>query len=195
VDHRQRKEVAIVQPRLPVGNVPEWLRSSAGDVVLRRPRPEDVAALASHVGTEAGWLSAPQGLLADPVGLLDEYQAGWQGAPNRLGLSLVVADPVTDRLAGMVHLSRLGDDGGLWVSYGIAPELRGRRIAQRALQLVCAWALSSGGYLQVLLDIPVDNAVGQRVAERTGFRRIRHDRIVVKKPTKQRHESWIYARP
>ena len=180
---------------LPDAVVPEWLRSSSGDVVLRRPRPEDVAALASYVGTEAGWLSAPPGLLADPMGLLGEYGAGWHGAPNRLGLSMVVADPVTDRLAGMVHLGRLDDDGGLWVAIGIAPELRGRRIAQRALNLVAAWALSRGGYRQVLLEIAVDDAIGQRVAERCGFRAVRRDRVVVKKPTKERHESWIYARP
>jgi RimJ/RimL family protein N-acetyltransferase len=177
--------------------VPEWLRSAAGDVVVRRPRPEDLAALAGHVGTEARWLSPPAGLLADPVGLLAEYQAGWLGEPNRLGLSLVVADPVTDRLAGVVHLGRFDDGGGLWIGLGIVPELRGRRIGQRALQLVCTWALAAGGggYRQVLAEVAVDDPIGQRVAERCGFHRIRRDRIVVKKPTKQRYESWIYARP
>ena len=180
-----------MQRMLPV--LPEWLRSAGGDVVLRRPRPEDVAALGRYVGAEAGWLSAPTQRLTDPVALLGEYQSGWRGEPNRLGLTLVVADPVTDRLAGLLHLSQLGADAGLWVTFGVAPELRGQGIAQRALGLVSAWALSrSGGYEQVLLDIPVDDEVGQWVAERCGFHRIRRDRIVIR-PTRQRYEGWIYA--
>jgi RimJ/RimL family protein N-acetyltransferase len=163
-------------------------------VVLRRPRPEDVPALGDHVGTEAGWLSAPTARLTDPVALLGEYQAGWRAEPNRLGLTLVVADPATDRLGGLLHLVEMGAPGELWVSYGIAPELRGRGIAQRALRLICAWALSQGGYQQVLLEIAVDNAAGLRVAERCGFHRLRRERVVVR-PTKQRYDSWVYALP
>ena len=182
---------APVPPALPTAVVPEWLRTASGDVVLRRPRAEDVAALASYVGTDAGWLSAPTGRLADPLGLLGEYEAGWRGEANRLGLTQVIADPVTDRLAGLVHLT---DDDGLWVSYGVAPELRGRGIAQRALRLLCAWALTKGGYQRVLLDIAVDNEVSQRVAERCGFHRLRRERVVVR-PTKQRYDCWVYTLP
>jgi RimJ/RimL family protein N-acetyltransferase len=143
-------------------------------------------------------MSAPTERLTDPVALLGEYQAGWRGEANRLGLTLVVADPVTDRLAGVLHLQQFGDDG-LWVGGGVAPELRGRRIAQRALVLLCVWAMSrspgGGCFPQVLLDIAVDDEAGQRVAERCGFHRVRRDRIVVKKPMKQRRESWVYAFP
>lgn len=181
-------------PLLPVRTVPEWLRSAAADVVLRRPRPEDLGALASYVGTDAGWLSGPAPTLANPLALLDEYQAGWSGQANRLGLTMVVADPDTDRMTGVVHLSHLGDDAGLWVRGGVDPEVRGRHVAQRALSLLCAWALTAGGFPQLLVEVAVADEIGQWVVERCGFRRLRHDRIVVK-PTKQRLELYVYACP
>jgi RimJ/RimL family protein N-acetyltransferase len=188
------RRVQPAGPALPGPAVPEWLRSAAGDVVLRRPRPEDLAALAGHVGADGGWLSAPAPMLADPLALLDEYQAGWSGRPNRLGLTMVVADPVTDRFTGVMHLSRLGDDAGLWVRGGVDPDVRGRHVAQRALSLLCAWALMSGGYPHVMVEVDAGDEIGQWVVERCGFRRLRRDRIVVK-PTKQRLDLVVYTCP
>jgi len=77
---------------------------------------------------------------------------------------LAIVDAETDELLGSVELHFAGPTVGYWV----APEARGRGIATRALQLVCA----STEIRPLWLTTHPDNRASQRVAEKAGFRRV-----------------------
>jgi RimJ/RimL family protein N-acetyltransferase len=172
--------------------VPEVLTSADGRIVLRRPRRSDADAIRDYGVDDAGWLSSPSpgDRVEDPHALVHEYEAGWRGEPNRLGMTLVIAQASTDRLVGVVHLQ---EHEGLWVDYGVAPDHRGRGIAAAALQTICGWAFQDAAHDRVQLEIGIDNHASQRAAERAGFSRARHGRATLPL-TQQPHEYWIYRR-
>lgn len=53
----------------------------------------------------------------------------------------------------------------------MAPDVRGRGIAGRALELVTRWAFEDLGVARAQLITDLDNGASQRVAEKCGFRR------------------------
>ena len=57
------------------------------------------------------------------------------------------------------------------VAYWVAPWARGRGVAQRALTLLCRWALTEGGLARLELLVEPDNVPSCAVAERVGFER------------------------
>ncbi|HYZ18584.1 MAG TPA: GNAT family protein [Gaiellaceae bacterium] len=72
-------------------------------------------------------------------------------------------------LAALVHIDHQGNQAE--AGYIVAPQARGRGVAQRALQLLTGWALDDLGLARVELRITADNPASIRVAERSGFAR------------------------
>jgi RimJ/RimL family protein N-acetyltransferase len=68
---------------------------------------------------------------------------------------------------GSVELRPAGREAD--VSYMVAPELRGRGLASRALEALIAWGARELGLQRVNLACHIDNTASQRVAERCGF--------------------------
>jgi RimJ/RimL family protein N-acetyltransferase len=85
----------------------------------------------------------------------------WRAGESR---PLAIADAETGELLGSIELHFAGPTVGYWV----AREARGRGIATRALQLVCA----STELRPLRLTTHPDNRASQRVAEKAGFRRV-----------------------
>lgn len=70
-------------------------------------------------------------------------------------------------LAALVDIDRQGNQAE--AGYIVAPQARGRGVAQRALRLLTSWALEDLGLARVELRITADNVASIRVAERSGF--------------------------
>jgi RimJ/RimL family protein N-acetyltransferase len=89
-------------------------------------------------------------------------------AGRRLALTLV--EPGEDTCRGQVYVDQLDWDHaradlGIWV----APQLRGRGLAARALALVAPWLLRTSGLQRVQLFAESDNEPLIRAAQRAGF--------------------------
>ncbi len=83
---------------------------------------------------------------------------------SRESCPLAIVDARSGDLLGSIELHFTGPTVGYWV----APEARGRGVATRALELVCAWTDKR----PLRLTTHPDNVASQRVAEKAGFRRI-----------------------
>jgi RimJ/RimL family protein N-acetyltransferase len=68
---------------------------------------------------------------------------------------------------GLVELRPRGSEAD--VSYLVAPELRGRGIATRALEALIAWGARELGVKRFNLGCHVDNIASKRVAQKCGF--------------------------
>ena len=78
---------------------------------------------------------------------------------------MAIADHETGGLVGAIEL-RLGEEGSIgWV----APRVRGRGVATRALILLARWAVTEGGVERLVLTTHPENIASQRVAEKAGF--------------------------
>ena len=75
---------------------------------------------------------------------------------------------------GAVELRPRGDDANL--SYVVAPELRERGVATRAVAALLVWAAEELALRNVDLTRHVENAASRRVAEKCGFAYLRRDR-------------------
>lgn len=144
-----------------------------GSVGLRVPGSADVPVVARHAAEPESLVGVwmPLGVpAADPelwaAWFVRELQLGWTPLGGRYGGGLAVdldgAGP-----AGFVYCTpvRLG---ALELSYGVAPEVRGRGVATAAVRLAASWALSVG-FDRVELDIDASHAESQRVAVKAGF--------------------------
>jgi RimJ/RimL family protein N-acetyltransferase len=60
------------------------------------------------------------------------------------------------------------------LSYGLYPQFRRRGLATRAVRLVCRYLGERGDVDRVLIDVDPANVASSRVAERAGFRFVRH---------------------
>jgi RimJ/RimL family protein N-acetyltransferase len=81
------------------------------------------------------------------------------------------ADP--DVLLGSVGLHAIDLElRAAEVGYLLAPRVRGRGLATRAVRLVCAWGFQTLGLQRVELRAMADNAASQAVAVRAGFQRV-----------------------
>jgi RimJ/RimL family protein N-acetyltransferase len=60
------------------------------------------------------------------------------------------------------------------LAYGLYPQFRGRGLATRAVRLVCRYLGERGDVDRVLIDVDPANGPSSRVAERAGFRFVRH---------------------
>jgi RimJ/RimL family protein N-acetyltransferase len=86
---------------------------------------------------------------------------------ERLGLPLAITEGGPD-LLGTIAL-HLGERTA--VGYWVAPWVRNRGLATRAVETLCAWAFEEGGFDRLELTTDPQNAASQRVAEKAGFAR------------------------
>jgi ribosomal-protein-alanine N-acetyltransferase len=86
---------------------------------------------------------------------------------NKDAAGYVICDTHTGERLGNIAIARAGDvaDASYWVAAGG----RGRGVASRALQLICAWAEQAWQLTEIELKTHADNVASQRVAERAGF--------------------------
>ena len=87
----------------------------------------------------------------------------WRGDEAR---PMAIADHETGGLVGAIEL-RLGEEGS--IGYWVAPRVRGRGVATRALILLARWAVTEGGVERLVLTTHPENIASQRVAEKAGF--------------------------
>ena len=60
------------------------------------------------------------------------------------------------------------------LSYGLYPQFRRLGLATRAVRLVCRYLGERGDVDRVLIDVDPANVASSQVAERAGFRFVRH---------------------
>jgi RimJ/RimL family protein N-acetyltransferase len=140
---------------------------SDGRVLLRAAEPPDLQAIDAgiHDPDVIRWIGPPEGSAHD---VLVQNEERWaQGSPT---LSICELDgtcvgkvwlnvPETDRSTG-------------FVGYWLLPVGRGRGLATSAVRLLSNWAVRELGVTKVRLTTAPDNERSQRVAERSGFRRV-----------------------
>jgi RimJ/RimL family protein N-acetyltransferase len=140
---------------------------SDGRVVLRAAEHRDLAAIDAgiHDPDVIRWIGPPEGSAHD---VLVQNEERWaHGSPT---LSICELDgtcvgkvwlnvPETDRSTG-------------FVGYWLLPIARGRGLATSAVRLLSTWAVRELGVTKVRLTTAPDNERSQRVAERSGFRRM-----------------------
>lgn len=118
-----------------------------------------------------------------------ELGKGWSG---REGLAVIVAEPDSDTLIGLLTFSRWSDIEVAEVTYGIAPTYRNRGHATRALKLIAPWAFASLGLRRLELHISATHLLSRRVAEKAGFTRqgVVHARVPA---TGEEYDDIIYT--
>jgi RimJ/RimL family protein N-acetyltransferase len=152
-----------------------------GVVTLRPCAQRDLATIEAYATDpdldETMWLPLPSG--ADEVqtaALLSEYAGSWSGGGG-YAPALVIADSVTDRMIGIIHLST-GAGGAGAITIGVAPARRRRGLGTRAVDLLTTWAFGRAGVARLEWETDSTNIASIRLAERCGFRleqRIRGD--------------------
>jgi RimJ/RimL family protein N-acetyltransferase len=82
----------------------------------------------------------------------------------------LLAEDGDGRLAGSFSLLELPRGGGYGeIGYWVTPELRGRRIATRAVVLLRDWAAAALRLRTIEILVHRDNAPSRAVARRSGF--------------------------
>jgi RimJ/RimL family protein N-acetyltransferase len=151
-----------------------------GIVTLRPAAQRDLAAIEAYATDpdldETMWLPLPSGADEAQAGaLLTEYSISWSGRGG-YAPALVIADSVTDRMIGIIHLSAAGGAGAITI--GIAPARRRRGLGTRSVDLLTTWAFGRAGVSRLEWETDSTNIASIRLAERCGFKleqRIRGD--------------------
>ena len=102
--------------------------------------------------------------------MVGDWLAGWRNESSFNGPALIVASASDPALAGLVGLVDCGDRVAE-LSYGIAPDWRGRGYATSAVRLVAQWLLQDRHADLVELSIDPANTASQRTALAAGFTR------------------------
>ena len=140
---------------------------SDGRVLLRATEPRDLPAIDAgmHDPDVIRWIGPPEGSAEE---VLVQNQERWaQGWPT---LSICEADGTC---VGKVWMRfREADRSTGYVGYWLLPVARGRGFASTAVRLLSKWAVRELGVTKVRLTTAPDNERSQRVAERSGFRRV-----------------------
>ncbi len=157
---------APAPPRLP----PE---PPLGDeaVVLRLPGRADARAIAAACSDPeiSRWIPVPVPYtLADALDFVDGVANGWATGKD---LAFAIEERATGALSGMIGLHPGSAPGRAAVGYWLAPGVRGRGLATRAVRLVAAWAFTDPSLERLELLTLVGNDASGRVALRAGFRR------------------------
>ena len=141
---------------------------SDGQVVLRAPEHRDLPAIEAGINDPdvVRWIGPPEGSAHD---VLVQNEERWAlGSPT---LAICERD---GSCVGKVWIGLSGRDSSIgYVGYWLLPAARGRGLATRAVRLLSAWAIRDLGLANVRLTTAPENAISQRVAERSGFRRVR----------------------
>jgi RimJ/RimL family protein N-acetyltransferase len=142
-------------------------------VTLRLPESADAATLHGYVscegGLDGGWAPLPADATeADCQAVVSDWLAGWRNEGSFHGPALIITAAGGLALAGLIGLR---DRGGRVVelSYGVAPDRRGRGYATSAARLAGQWLLHEDHADVVELRIDPAHAVSQRIAVAAGF--------------------------
>jgi RimJ/RimL family protein N-acetyltransferase len=140
---------------------------SDGRVILRAMEPRDVPAIDAgiHDPDVIRWIGPPKGSADD---VLRQNEERWaHGSPT-----LAICEP-DGTCVGKVWLAVDETDTSTGsVGYWLLPAGRGRGLATSAVRLLSTWAVAELGITTVRLRTASDNPRSQRVAERSGFRRV-----------------------
>lgn len=140
---------------------------SDGRVVLRAAEARDVLAIDAGIRDPdvIRWIGS-QPSSAEEV--LSRDRERWRhGEP-----ALVICEP-DGSCVGKVWVGfRGGDRSTGYVGYWLLPAGRGRGLAASAVRLISSWARRELGVANLRITTEPGNAASQRVAERSGFRRI-----------------------
>jgi RimJ/RimL family protein N-acetyltransferase len=140
---------------------------SDGRVLLRAAELRDLPAIDAgiHDADVIRWIGPPEGSAHD---VLVQNEERWaQGSPT---LSICELDGTC---VGKVWLNiRETDRSTGFVGYWLLPVGRGRGLATSAVRLLSTWAVRELGVRNLRLVTAPDNQRSQRVAERSGFRRV-----------------------
>jgi RimJ/RimL family protein N-acetyltransferase len=140
---------------------------SDGRVVLRAAEPRDLPAIEAgiHDPDVIRWIGPPEGSAQD---VLRQNEQRWAlGSPT---LSICELDGTC---VGKVWVNiREADKSTGFVGYWLLPVARGRGLATSAVRLISAWAMRELGLRRLRLTTAPENERSQRVAERSGFRRL-----------------------
>ena len=140
---------------------------SDGLVLLRASEPRDLAAIDAGMRDPdvIRWIGPPEGSAQDVlVQNKERWARGWP--------TLSICD-LDGTCVGKVWMStREGDSSIGFVGYWLLPVARGRGLATMAVRLLSNWAIRELGVTKVRLTTAPDNERSQRVAERSGFRRV-----------------------
>ena len=144
-------------------------------IELRLPEPADADVLQRYAtqpdGLDGTWVPLAAGAsLTDCQALVGDWLAGWHNRRSSHGPALIIIITAADEaaLAGEIGLGDRGD-GVVELTYGIAPDRRGRGYATRAARLAARWLLREGHASTVELRIDAGNMASQRVAVAAGF--------------------------
>jgi RimJ/RimL family protein N-acetyltransferase len=144
-----------------------------GVVELRLPSPEagDIATINRYVEDEqldGGWL--PDVPLVTGERLVEDWLDCWDGRCRRDGATFifVVTVPGEPRFIGIVGAAE-HDDGAFEMSYGTAPDRRGRGLASRATRLAAQWLARQPSVRTVEVLIDPGQRASERVAVNAGF--------------------------
>jgi ribosomal-protein-alanine N-acetyltransferase len=140
---------------------------SDGRVLLRAAEPRDLPAIDAgiHDPDVIRWIGPPEGSAHD---VLVQNEERWaHGSPT---LSICELDGTC---VGKVWLAVSETDRSTGsVGYWLLPVGRGRGLATSAVRLLSTWAVRQLGITKVRLTTAPENERSQRVAERSGFRRV-----------------------
>jgi RimJ/RimL family protein N-acetyltransferase len=135
-------------------------------VLLRAEEPRDLPAIDAgmHDPDVIRWIGTPWPLAE----VLGRNEQSWQqGSPT---FSICELDGTC---VGLIWMNvRDPDRSTGHVGYWLLPAARGRGLATSAVRLLSAWAVRDLGMTRLRLTTAVDNPRSQRVAERSGFRRL-----------------------
>jgi RimJ/RimL family protein N-acetyltransferase len=150
-------------------------RLADGRIGLRLPELTDAGVLHGYAsrdgGLDGGWAPMPADVtLADCQAVVGDWLAGWRNGSSFNGPALIVTSASDPALAGLVGLVDCGDRVAE-LSYGIAPDRRGRGYATSAVRLVAQWLLQDRHADLVELSIDPANTASQRTALAAGFTR------------------------
>jgi RimJ/RimL family protein N-acetyltransferase/ketosteroid isomerase-like protein len=144
-------------------------------VALRLPEVTDAGALHGYAsragGLDGSWAPLPaDATLADCQAVVGDWIAGWRNERSFNGPALIITSAGDQALAGLVGLADCGDQV-VELSYGIAPDRRGRGYATSAARLAAQWLLHDCHADLVELSIDPANTASQRTALAAGFTR------------------------
>ena len=143
-----------------------------GVVELRLPSPDagDVATINQYVEDEqldGGWL--PDVPLVSGERLVNDWLDCWNGrSSGGATFTFVVTVPGEPRFIGVVGVAE-HDDGAFEMSYGTAPDWRGRGLASRATRLAAQWVARQPSVRTVEVLIDQGQRASERVAVNAGF--------------------------
>ncbi|GLX52166.1 N-acetyltransferase [Streptomyces hygroscopicus subsp. hygroscopicus] len=139
-------------------------------LVLRPLDEDDVPALAEMMNDEqvAAWTDVPQPFTEAGARRWITEHAPAERAAGR-GLDLAVTEFLTQRLVGVVQLSKTN-----WhirateLSYIVAPWARGEGYASEAALATARWLFDDRGFERIELRTAADNTASQQVAQKIG---------------------------